>query len=122
MAGSSPYFGGDYFGQGDPSLNQLHAMLQASFYQSMPVDGSSIVVGAAGAVQAKIGPADEQIMMEMEGYLSDSLFVAVVSTADFTTPPAENQQVTAMNGDLFLIRKVEADPSSYRLTLKKVSI
>ena len=119
---ASPYFGGDYFGQGDPPLNALHTMLQAGFVQAQDVMGSSAVIGSAGSVPIIVSAVDEKIAMEMEGYISDANFIGVVSTADFPSAPVENTNVTAQDGSMYLIRGIKSDPSSYVLALKKISI
>ena len=116
-----PSFGGDSFGGGDPPLNALHTMLQSCFYQSQPVLGSSLTI-AGNTVDAIVSSVDERIQIEMEGYLSDADFIAVVSTADFTSPPIENTQVASLTGDNYLVRGVKTDPSAFILALKKISI
>ena len=117
-----PSYAGDQFAGVTGGLNALHTMLSASFDQTLPIDGTYVSIEGAKAIPCKMSEADEEILMEMEGYLSDSSRVLVISTADCTQPPQENQNVTDIYGDVYLIRKIKSDPSSYMMTLKKVSL
>ena len=113
---------GDQFAGVQGGLNALHSMLQSGFDQTGPVDGSYVSIQGATAIPCKMGDADESIIMEMEGYLSDSTRIMVISTADCPLPPVENQSVKDIWGDTYTIRQVRSSPSSYMMTLKKTSI
>lgn len=103
-------------------LNALHAFLIAGNVQAQPVVGTVMTINGA-TYPCIVSQVDERITMEMEGYLSDADWIAVVSRGDMGSLPVENTQVTIPDNsggtDTYLTRGVKSDLSSYTFALKK---
>jgi hypothetical protein len=103
-------------------MNALHTMLAAGFIQAEPVLGETFTY-LTNTFIGFFTPADEKLLMEIMGYLDESDTICVVSTAQFTSPPAPPEVKTTLvrNGDTYSIRGIKSDLSAYILALKKIS-
>lgn len=104
-------------------MNLLHTTLSGAYIQAEPVIGEPFVY-LGNTFTGFFTPVDEKLLFEIVGYLDECDTVCVVSTAQFTSPPAppvtKTQLVRA--GLTYSIRNIKTDQSSYVLGLKKTSV
>ena len=103
--------------------NLLHTFLASGFVQSEPYLGEPFVY-QGDTYTGFFSQANDQLIMQVMGYLDEADTICVVSVAQFASlvalAPQENTQINR-DGGVYSIRGVKTDFSSYTLLLRRIS-
>ena len=101
--------------------NLLHQFLHAGNIQARPVLGEPFNYNGQVGLTGFFTPTDEKLAFELTGYMDEIDLVAVVDLDQFDSfnNPAVKTQVHYA-GNLYTIRSLRTDQSSYTLGLKLI--
>lgn len=99
----------------------LHQFLDRGFQQTRDrgIMGESFTLGSVTAV-GFFTPLDEQLSMELTGFLDTMDLAITARVADFATRPTINSELVH-GGHTYRLRGIKEDQSAYILGFKKVS-